>query len=753
MKLFNRTKQKPPQPRPAQKNIDNLAWAAPFFSQESVDLSRTKLGAAIAYTQVHQINICVKILVDALAGLRWEIVNFQGRSQNDEDGVVVASSDDAVPRHALSMAFRDFRVTNGFSFISALMFDRTVYGEFFIEKCTDTGDLFFGYKTLEWLNPLGVNIEWDQTGITWFRYGWDMRYINIPPHKVAYTHTRNPLNDYTGYSRVQAAMAKINIERNMDKFMRDFFQNSAIPALIVQPSDSGGMFSIKDKANLEYQLREQFKGLGNQFRGLVLQRQVQATALESPDLGKQYNLEAGISTQIFEAMGVPQAMAGNTSATPYKDGDETTKRFFFGTVLPEAREAEQFINNMIMPFFDPTGRTLFHFDTSAFDDVTESDKLEADVVNSQLSGGYLSLADAARIQERTVESWMENRYIIEGVPMTPQQIDQLVEAKIAAAQAAAQFAMPGTPSSSVVYLPQLTANDEIKDITRDMRHDDKSTLEADWLALYEGDELFPAESIIQGRMIDELETWARYQINKWGKKNPRLFHTKVLPPYIRHAVIDELEHVGTKHELSDTFTSILEQPAIKSISTYQRRLRALVTGLWGGRLNEVDFMSGMNNLIAQQFRLAFVQNGYGRAGIPESEISAGEMEVLYDLISTEQSNVPGLMLSIQENAKARGGALAPLRARVDRWTSRFIGVSERAYTMAMRDKPLKWIFDPRKEHCRSCQRLNGQVRRASKWAELGIHPRSVELECFGLFCGCRFEETTEPLSRGRIPSY
>lgn len=164
-------------------------------------------------------------------------------------------------------------------------------------------------------------------------------------------------------------------------------------------------------------------------------------------------------------------------------------------------------------------------------------------------------------------------------------------------------------------------------------------------------------------------------------------------------------------------------------------------------------MSGMNNLIAQQFRLAFVQNGYGRAGIPESEISAGEMEVLYDLISTEQSNVPGLMLSIQENAKARGGALAPLRARVDRWTSRFIGVSERAYTMAMRDKPLKWIFDPRKEHCRSCQRLNGQVRRASKWAELGIHPRSVELECFGLFCGCRFEETTEPLSRGRIPSY
>ncbi|KKL65776.1 hypothetical protein LCGC14_2151640, partial [marine sediment metagenome] len=186
-------------------------WPFLHSGQTSVDIIRSKWGAAIAYTEVHQINICVTTLVSAIAGLKWELVDFGAGA--DKDGDVVATSDDMFPKHPLVLAMRAFRQENGQSLLSTIMFDRTLYGEVFLERTLEIEDNAFSHKTLDWLNPLGVAVEVDQTGITYFRYGWAQEYSPIPVEKVAYLHTRNPFDDFIGYSRVMAAMAKINIER------------------------------------------------------------------------------------------------------------------------------------------------------------------------------------------------------------------------------------------------------------------------------------------------------------------------------------------------------------------------------------------------------------------------------------------------------------------------------------------------------------------------------------------------------------
>ncbi|MHC4648008.1 MAG: hypothetical protein ACYTBJ_21320, partial [Planctomycetota bacterium] len=61
----------------------------------------------------------------------------------------------------------------------------------------------------------------------------------------------------------------------------------------------------------------------------------------------------------------------------------------------------------------------------------------------------------------------------------------------------------------------------------------------------------------------------------------------------------------------------------------------------------------------------------------------------------------------------------------------------------------KWVIDPRKEHCLTCLRLNGQVHRMKVYVERRLLPQSPRLLCTGQFCGCKLKATTEK-ARGRL---
>lgn len=59
----------------------------------------------------------------------------------------------------------------------------------------------------------------------------------------------------------------------------------------------------------------------------------------------------------------------------------------------------------------------------------------------------------------------------------------------------------------------------------------------------------------------------------------------------------------------------------------------------------------------------------------------------------------------------------------------------------------EWVYDPRKEHCVDCARLNGVVLSATEWRQMkarGIFPQSNQLECRGFHCGCDLRRTSTP---------
>lgn len=187
---------------------------------------------------------------------------------------------------------------------------------------------------------------------------------------------------------------------------------------------------------------------------------------------------------------------------------------------------------------------------------------------------------------------------------------------------------------------------------------------------------------------------------------------------------------------------------------YRLGIRAAVRGAWNGALDAIEFTGAMIPTIRRGLERAW-QDGAKEAGISPEERTPAEQRQLDEIINGEFARILPFFREIEAESKANGKLLRPQLQRSEMWILRYRGVQNKAKLEAKNDPKLEWVWDPLKEHCVSCERLNGQVRRASFWRVRGIIPQNPPnplLECGGWKCGCKFIVTEKPLSRGRLPN-
>jgi len=184
---------------------------------------------------------------------------------------------------------------------------------------------------------------------------------------------------------------------------------------------------------------------------------------------------------------------------------------------------------------------------------------------------------------------------------------------------------------------------------------------------------------------------------------------------------------------------------------YRRNIRGAVRGLWGGTIDIFGFLESMNRTIQRGFTMAWYE-GAQAVGINSDELTDDEKNALYSEINGELSHTLGLAYAIMQESKANGGKLTPLMQRADMWNARYSYIVSRAMSMAGRDRKLRWVWNPHKEHCSHCRILHGRIYRASVWARYDIRPRMRRLACGGWRCGCSFEPTSDRATPGRPPS-
>lgn len=272
--------------------------------------------------------------------------------------------------------------------------------------------------------------------------------------------------------------------------------------------------------------------------------------------------------------------------------------------------------------------------------------------------------------------------------------------------------------------------------------------------------------------INELDTWRRSARKTMSVSKAMTFACRDVPAEIAESLksqiqaaaesIETLAHAeDTRRELLDSYFKSAEidcrivdsYPAwfSKSVASYRNRMREFGRGFWSGLMDSRRFIDGVQSAVETEYSSAFRQ-GLAREGITWEDLSDSEREILDAKIVEEQQYIAGLAQYIDENSRANKGKLASVLSRVELWASRYDGIFDLGVLVGAKDKKKMWKYDESKEHCVDCLRLNGLVYRASTWLRYGIIPRSALLACFGIFCGCSFVDTDEPVRKGRPPT-
>ena len=187
---------------------------------------------------------------------------------------------------------------------------------------------------------------------------------------------------------------------------------------------------------------------------------------------------------------------------------------------------------------------------------------------------------------------------------------------------------------------------------------------------------------------------------------------------------------------------------------YAKGLRGFVRGLWRDDISQAVFTGDISGLMERRLRQAWFE-GMGECSILPNEITPVEQLKLATMIQEQMSFIPGFAADIIANSKDRGGKLTPLMTRVDQlWVNRYFQFKNEGQAMACADVKMMWVLGMT-EHCSSCLKLHGKVKRGSYWTSRGILPRvpnAPYLACHGYNCACSLVPTEQPVSRGSLPA-
>jgi len=159
----------------------------------------------------------------------------------------------------------------------------------------------------------------------------------------------------------------------------------------------------------------------------------------------------------------------------------------------------------------------------------------------------------------------------------------------------------------------------------------------------------------------------------------------------------------------------------KGDAQYRSALRSCVRGLWSGVFDYYDFYDKMMQAIDYYFTRAW-HAAAKECGIAADEMTPDEKIALEQAKNYEYQWIDRFAQVIIDGSKANGGKLQPLMTRLEVWAGRYEGVKSKARTMACGDQKLEWTLGAT-EHCSSCLKLAGKVKRASYWHKMGILPR------------------------------
>jgi len=198
--------------------------------------------------------------------------------------------------------------------------------------------------------------------------------------------------------------------------------------------------------------------------------------------------------------------------------------------------------------------------------------------------------------------------------------------------------------------------------------------------------------------------------------------------------------------------NLVTSESTKNRTRFAQGLKAEARSLWSGVTTQSEFENAMTRIVERGLKQAW-NKGFMDYGIAPDEQADDERQYIFNYTLDQWQYIDGLASFIADNSRANKGKLKDINARIDLWIRRYDTIYNEAKARAAGNQKLEWVLGVA-EHCSSCVKLNGQVRRGSFWIGNGILPavpNADYLECKGYKCKCTLQPTSKRMSRGPLP--
>jgi|CXWL01.1.fsa_nt_gi 2'-5' RNA ligase len=240
------------------------------------------------------------------------------------------------------------------------------------------------YNGLQWLNPLVTEpyIAYGQLqGYDYSAYG----YTRFQPGQIVHDKVSSIFDDIRGQSRISAVLAAVNIDIEIKRYTLDSFLKDMRMSGILTGRE-GSDLQQKDVDDALQIIKEK-----KESRLIALAPALVWQTVQHEWDDTQFKASDDARRRITTGLGIPMSVVGAWDDAKYQSAPAQLAFYYDHVIFREEDRLTQFINDVVMPYFDPYGEGEWYYDKDSAMALTEDKAVKSQMYGQQFTSGGLTL--------------------------------------------------------------------------------------------------------------------------------------------------------------------------------------------------------------------------------------------------------------------------------------------------------------------------------------------------------------------------
>lgn len=195
--------------------------------------------------------------------------------------------------------------------------------------------------------------------------------LELNPWELILIKDPNPNNPFRGAGVIEAAARTIDTLNFAEEYNRKFFQNSAIPLTVLYTEQELNDRIIK---TLRENWNKNYRGVDNAFKTAILEKGLKMERLQTASKDMEFlEQQKFLRDKLMAMYKTTKVVLGIVEDVNRANAEASEYIFMKYCVKPRMRRIVDYLNEYLMPLFDPDGKQGLFLD---FEDPIEEDKTQ-----------------------------------------------------------------------------------------------------------------------------------------------------------------------------------------------------------------------------------------------------------------------------------------------------------------------------------------------------------------------------------------